>query len=66
MGTDVIYSGKTFKIAFSKEFTSRLNMAIEYLSEYYDLFDEDDSRVNDLALLINLLKEALDKDGTDL
>lgn len=55
---------RLYKAAFSEEFTSRLNMAVEYLTEYYDLLDEDDPRVDKLALLINFFKEALEEDGT--
>lgn len=66
MGPDVIYTGKIFKVAFSEEFTGRLNAAVEYLTEYYDLLDEDDPRVDKLALLINFLKEALEENGTHL
>lgn len=57
---------KWYRIAFSEEFTRKINMAVEYLSDYYDLLDENEQDVEELALLINFLKEALDKDGTDL
>ena len=57
---------KWYRIAFSEEFTRKINMAVEYLSDYYDLLDENEQGVEELALLINFLKEALDKDGTDL
>ena len=57
---------KWYRIAFSEEFTRKINMAVEYLSDDYDLLDENEQGVEELALLINFLKEALDKDGTDL
>lgn len=57
---------KWYRIAFSEEFTRKINMAVEYLSDYYNLLDENEQGAEELALLINFLEEALDKDGADL